>query len=102
MEKESEHNIETETEFELADERDQGTIDYESHFKKSKLGQSIKKSLIHPLYTKEKKLEFLRKNVPTQVYFKEIEDQPEDLPLSDSEAEIERKKIETYKRITYW
>ena len=102
QDKESEHNVETETEFELAEERYQGTIDYENHFKKSALGSTIKKSLIHPLYTKERKLDFLRKNVPTQVFFKDYNNSPEDLALSDSEAEIERKKIETYKRITYW
>ena len=58
---------------------------------------------MHPLYTKQKKFEFLNKHVPINAYIKPMDTVDEGAlsALSDSEAEKERKERENLKRIAY-
>ena len=85
------------------DEREQAPINFSSHFKKSTLGQKVIRTLVHPLYTKEKKFEFLNRHVPVDTKHTPtpMDDVDMMLPMSDREPERERKERETSKRIAY-
>ena len=102
----SEHSADaTPTESDLIpyNEAEQRPINFSNHFKKSKLGQKVIRTLVHPLYTKEKKFDFLNRHVPVDTISKPMEtvDEGAMSALSDREAEKERKERENLRRIAY-